>query len=174
MTDKLIFLVGFMGSGKSTTGWALASRLSWEVLDLDQEIEMFASCSIPEIFAQQGEGRFRCLETEVLAQLPGKTRLVVATGGGIVEKEQNWELMRQCGVTVFLDVPWAELQRRLEKNTGRPLADDKRPEEIHQLFQRRLPLYRQADIIIASDGGRSPEKVVDLILEQFKCRKCTK
>lgn len=130
---KNILLIGMPGSGKSTTGAALAGLLSREFFDTDDLIVRKAGKSIPEIFAAEGEAAFRRLETEVLAEVSKKSGTVIATGGGIVKNPKNRRLIRQNSVCVFLDREAAELPV-----DGRPLSQSA---GVEALYRERFPLY---------------------------------
>ena len=160
-----LYLVGMMGSGKSTAGRHLAELLGYRFLDADQSIEQVAGRTIPAIFASDGEAGFRDLEAAVLNQIASWHSLVVATGGGVVTRPENWGQMRQ-GVVIWLDAPDALLLERLSADpTPRPLlqADDPAG-RLAALMAERRPLYAQADLHILQDG-RSPEQVAAQILE---------
>lgn len=171
--QRNIFLIGFMGSGKTTVGRRLAQRLGYDFADLDQLLVEREGRSIPEIFAEHGEAYFRACESTVLAGQGGRTATVFATGGGIVGREQNRALMKQLGTVVYLRVSWAMLQKRLSRSSGRPLADpQKGMEPVRQLWQSRLPWYEEADLIIDADrlsvNGVVREIIKRLDLEELK------
>ena len=132
-----LYLVGMMGCGKSTVGPLLAKALGYRFLDADAVISEAAGCSIPEIFARDGEEGFRRLERQVLQQLSQWHSLVVATGGGIVTVPANWGELRQ-GVVIWLDVAEDELLRRLQADPGgRPLlAGDDPAGRLHELLEQ--------------------------------------
>jgi len=160
-----LYLVGMMGSGKSTAGRHLAELLGYRFLDADQSIEQVAGRTIPAIFASDGEAGFRDLEAAVLNQIASWHSLVVATGGGVVTRPENWGQMRQ-GVVIWLDAPDALLLERLSADpTPRPLlqADDPAG-RLATLMAERKPLYAQADLHIVQDG-RPAEQVAAQILE---------
>jgi len=143
---RAVFLVGFMGSGKSTVGAALARRLGWEFIDLDREMEARAGCSIAEIFRSQGEPHFRELEHLALRELfrkPERRETVVALGGGAWAKPENAELIRSGKwPTIFLDAPAEVLwERCLPEAATRPLLAD--PSSFRQLYEQRRPTYLQ-------------------------------
>ena len=148
-----LYLVGMMGSGKSTVGPLLAEALGYRFLDADAVISQAAGCSIPEIFERDGEAGFRSLERQVLQQLSQWHSLVVATGGGIVTVPANWGELRQ-GVVIWLDVAEEELLRRLQADPGgRPLLSCEDPAaKLRLLLQQRQPLYAQADLHLSADG----------------------
>jgi shikimate kinase len=140
-----IFLVGFMGSGKSTTGRALAGRLGVLFADLDGRIEAAFGLRVAEIFGRLGEAAFREEETRQLVACARFPNVVVATGGGTFAIEENRRLISRLGVSVFLDVPWGDVLQRLPgKRDERPLFAS--PEQARELYLGRLPYYRMADL----------------------------
>lgn len=158
-----IYLVGFMGSGKTTVGRILADRLGWEFVDLDAEIEAEQKTTIAEIFDQCGEEHFREIETAAIRRRVHMVRagqpMVIALGGGAFLREQNYDLLADHGVTVWLDCP-LELARRRVDHSTRPLARD--PEKFAELYEARQPSYGRADyrIAVTSDDA---EAVVEAI-----------
>jgi shikimate kinase len=167
-SKKAIVLVGFMGAGKSTVGRVLAKLSGVPLVDLDALIVQQQGCTIPEIFAGQGEGAFRHYETEALRTLKRAEPIVLATGGGIVGCQENWQLMRSLGLIIYLRASWETLRARLVGSTDRPLASAGRSEsDIKNLLQQRLPLYEQADLVIDTDG-REVDDVVQEILMRVK------
>jgi shikimate kinase len=160
-----LYLVGMMGAGKSAVGHPLADALGYRFVDADTVLEGAAGRTIPEIFASEGEAEFRQLETAVLGQISGWHSLVVATGGGVVTRPENWGHMRQ-GVVVWLDAPAELLLARLHSDTTpRPLlqADDP-ASRLQQLLAARQPLYAQADLHIRQQHEQ-PAQVAQLVLE---------
>jgi shikimate kinase len=159
-----LYLVGMMGAGKSAVGRPLAEALGYRFLDADDALQQVAGRTIPEIFASDGELGFRELETAVLGQIAGWHSLVVATGGGVVTRPENWGHMRQ-GVVVWLDAPAPLLLERLQADpTPRPLlqADDPGA-RLGELLAQRQPLYRQADLQVPQ-GGEDPAQVAQQVL----------
>lgn len=136
-------LIGFMGSGKTSVSAALAERAVVDALDLDELIEARAGMPVADIFADRGEPGFRDLETEVLADQPADDELILACGGGVVEREVNRERLRRHGVVVWLDAPWEALLGRLEQVdlSTRPLLADGNWDRVEDLYRRRRPLY---------------------------------
>ena len=132
---KNIVLIGMPGCGKSTIACLLAEKLGRKVVDADQEIVKLAGKTIPEIFADDGEETFRNLETQVLAELGKQSQLIIATGGGVVTREENYSLLHQNSVIVFLD---REDMTSLSKS-GRP-ASQSTP--LEKLIEERMPKYR--------------------------------
>ena len=162
----LIFLIGFMGSGKTTLGRPLASRLGYDFVDLDKAIEAGGGLTIGEIFATRGEERFRELERVYLQEiLSNKRDAVISTGGGTPCFNGNMEAMNAGGVTVYLKLAPAMLAGRLAAaKVCRPLLAGKSPEELLQYVSETLAVreayYEQANVVVANpsrDVGRLAE-----------------
>lgn len=153
-----IYLVGFMGSGKSTVGRSLAKRLGWRFADLDEDIESHARRTITEIFETDGEDEFRRIEAEMLKKrirdVARGVPWVIAVGGGCFVREQNLDLMQNHGISVWLDAPLEMLKARVAHATHRPLARDL--DRFEQLYDARRPCYALADyhIEIGPDGSQ--------------------
>ena len=160
-----LYLVGMMGTGKSAVAQPLADALGYRLVDADHTLERAAGRSIAEIFAADGEASFRALETAVLDQIASWHSLVVATGGGVVTRPENWGHLRQ-GVVVWLDAPTELLLQRLMGDaTPRPLLDHPDPAaRLTKLLSERQPLYAQADLRICQQG-EPPEQVAQQVLE---------
>ena len=163
----LIFLIGFMGSGKSTAGRMLADKLEYDFADLDLLIEEREGMAITEIFALKGEDYFRRAETEVLESLFGLEKLVVACGGGTACFHDNMQKMKSSGITLYLKVSPALLAKRLEvQHSSRPLVagmqGDRLKNHIRKLLAGREGWYRQSDIIYDADKFDLKE-LLDLI-----------
>lgn len=152
-----LFLVGPMGSGKSTVGRHLADLLDCPFIDSDAEIESRAGADIPWIFDVEGEAGFRRRETTVLKDLVEHPAAVIATGGGAILAAENREMMARTGVVVFLNVSVAQQLKRTGSGEGRPLLQQgDREETLKQLMADREPLYRAlADVIISAGGGNA-------------------
>lgn len=163
MEKKIVYLVGFMGVGKSTVGCILADQLKCSFIDTDEEIESIAGRDISQIFADQGELSFRDLESQVLTQVSSLGISVVSTGGGAVGRPENWLTMNQSGIVIYLYADWSTIESRLLDTTNRPLADNGTDEKLHRLWRSRQPLYRQADKVIITDQ-LEPQQVVEQIL----------
>jgi shikimate kinase len=157
--DK-VYLVGFMGAGKSTLARALAKRLDWRVEDIDERIERAERRDIPSIFRQHGEPYFRALERASLIELLDVRGAVVATGGGTFEDPRNRELMLRDGVVIWLDVPFSTILDRVPLDGRRPLAADRGA--LEALYNQRLAAYRLAPVRV--DASRGP---VDLLVDQI-------
>lgn len=163
-----LYLIGMMGAGKSTTGQLLAKQLGYRFFDTDALIEKAVGQTIPDIFAEQGESGFRQIETQVLSQISAYTRLVVATGGGIVTQQMNWSYL-QTGVVIWLDVPLTLLQQRLQEDTTRPLLQtDNWPQTLQDLLKKRTLLYTQADVRVPVSPEDSPETLAARTIELLK------
>jgi shikimate kinase len=158
-----IFLVGFMGAGKSSAGAALAARMGCRFVDLDDRIRHRFGVPIPEIFARHGETVFRTAESDELARCAELDGVVVATGGGAFCSEDNRQVIHDSGgVSVFLDLPWSELELRLAgEHSDRPMWDGS--DQARHLFEQRLPHYRRAAVTVALDGNDSPDEVAERV-----------
>lgn len=155
-----IYLVGFMGSGKSTVGRLLAERLGWDFVDLDAEIEGRFGAAIAEIFEREGEPAFRDLEHEALIEQVRLVRRgqprVVALGGGAFAADRNRQTLTDAGVSIWLECAAEVLLERIAHEDHRPLARDRAA--FLRLLEERQPFYGQADFHVASH--RKPEEVV--------------
>ena len=140
---KHIFLIGMMGCGKSTLGKLLSRQLACSFIDLDDDIVRYEGRSIPEIFAESGDAGFRICETSALKCALDELPCVVATGGGIVTREENIRLMRSSGYVVWLNRPLEEMIADVRQDTRPNLAGDKE-ERMRALFAQREALYRRA------------------------------
>ncbi|MGD6815506.1 shikimate kinase [Metabacillus sp. 113a] len=156
-----IILTGFMGAGKTTAGKALGNRLSVPVYDTDVLLEQKLGMSMNEIFDQFGEEEFRRKETAMLRELP-EGPAVITTGGGIVMKEENRELLKQKGRIFYLSCEFNALYERLKEDTTRPLLKEKTKEQIYQLFESRMSAYEEGAIVIETTGKNPKEIAADI------------
>ena len=165
LAGRSLYLVGMMGSGKTSTGRPLAERLGYGFVDADAVIEQAAGCSIPEIFERDGEAGFRSLESQVLSAISQRHSLVVATGGGVVTQPENWGLLHS-GIVIWLDVVPDQLLHRLNADsTVRPLLQTTDPEAaLNALLNERRPFYSEADLTVVIND-ETPEAVADGILQ---------
>ncbi len=160
-----------MGSGKSTIGRKLASSIGWRFIDLDHDIEAHAHKTIPEVFDQDGETVFRHIESDMLArriaEVKAGQQLVIALGGGTFAQRANRLALRDAGLTIWLDVPFEMVERRVAGFGHRPLARD--PEKFRTLFDTRRHAYAEANerISITSDDVNSTVEAI-LALEFFQ------
>ena len=162
-----ILLTGFMGAGKTTVGKKLSKRLGYFFIDTDREIEKKQECSISEIFKYGGEICFRDLETNMLQQLQSKQNLVIATGGGMVMRQENRNLMQNLGTRVYLKVGLEELIRRLKKDKKRPLLQESSPiERITEMLEQRKSIYEEAECIVDTTD-LSPQQMVSEIIRKL-------
>jgi shikimate kinase len=170
MSDNVLILTGFMGSGKSSVGKVVAERLGYQFVDLDAEIVTAAGCSIMDFFARNGEHAFRLLESLQLERVlsAGRGGRVLATGGGAVISSHNRKLMRSYGVIVNLKVSLDQVIARLSGCSDRPLlAGDNTVKRAALLLEEREQFYCDSDIKIDTDG-KSVEDVAAEILSRFK------
>lgn len=162
MTADKIYLVGFMAAGKSTVGRALARRLGWQAEDVDDLIEQRERLTVADIFVRHGEPYFRRAEREMLRVLQPMRHVVVATGGGTFVDPENRAFINLDGVSVWLDLPLAELVTRIPLDGRRPLAADRAA--LEQLYAARTESYCHAHIRV--DSSNLPvADVVDRIVE---------
>lgn len=151
--DVNLYLVGFMGTGKTTVGRAVAQRLGFACLDSDHEIERLRGRTVAEIFAQEGEPAFRELEREFVARGHPATRTVVACGGGLVIQPGMRERLRELGVVVCLHASLATILERAARQNNRPLLQvDDPAERVRTLFAERDPIYRRTGTLVLTDG----------------------
>ena len=164
---RTIFLIGFMGSGKSTTGRLLGNMLELPFLDMDEAIVQEEGRSINQLFEENGEEYFRELETGLLARIH-ESGWIVSTGGGIILREENRTIMKKKGIVIYLEATAGELLGRLKEDTSRPLLAGNKEKEITDRLGQRLEFYRDtADFMISTDA-KSPDKIVGEILACLK------
>lgn len=161
-TDK-VYLVGFMGAGKSTLARTLAARLDWRAEDIDTRIEAREGRTVATIFAREGEPYFRSVERQVLVDLLPLRHAVIATGGGTFVDPENRQLINRDGFSVWLDASIATLVGRLPHDGRRPLAADRA--QFETLYESRRVAYRQAHFRLDASG--SVEALAEELLEQL-------
>jgi shikimate kinase len=167
-TIRRIALIGYRGTGKSTVGDLLAARLGWDFVDMDRVLTQRFGTSIAHFVAQNGWEAFREAESALLGQISREEGLVVATGGGIVEKERNGKILRDCFHVVWLDCDLPVILQRLALDpktatqrpslTGRHVQD-----ETSQILERRRPLYRLVAHVAVDSGSLSAEEIAEVI-----------
>lgn len=179
MIKKIVYLTGFMASGKSTIGPILANTLGWDFFDLDKLVEQSANKSIRKIFEEDGEEYFRNLETETLKKTIELENYIIALGGGTIASEINIEIIKSAGFLIYLDSSPEETYNRLRFKRDRPalLFDgEEEPskikflEKINSLLQTRIKYYNQANVKINTDNipvGRTVDKLSHLIKKEF-------
>jgi shikimate kinase len=166
-----IFLIGFMGSGKSTVGELLAERLNLPFIDSDRVIEKSAGKTITEIFSQEGEQAFRELEMNFLEELKSAEPAVVSVGGGLPLVEGAIEVMHELGLVIYLNTSLLTLIKRLKDEKHlRPLLKDLSDSEFHpfveDLLSKRVHAYKQAKLIMPNERN-SPIELVDNLVKEL-------
>lgn len=159
-----IYLVGFMGSGKTTIGRELALRIDAPFFDLDELIESAEKMSIREMFAQKGEPYFRKRERDLLRSTRHLESAVIATGGGTFTFDENIQFIQSEGLSVYLSAPYALLRSRIDVKEDRPLFRD--DISTHELYSNRIRYYRMADLTLDVRDDETPPQIVErLVLE---------
>ena len=164
-----ISLIGMPGGGKSTVGRQLARRLGQSFADADHVLEQRVSCAISTYFKREGEQRFRDVESEVLRDLVARPGLVLATGGGVVLREENRQLLNEHTICIYLRSNPEELFRRVRHDTRRPLLQVPDPmARLREMIATRDPLYRQTAHYVVETGRPSVTTLVNMILMQLE------
>jgi shikimate kinase len=158
--DK-VYLVGFMAAGKTTLARALGKRLDWRVEDVDERVEAREGRTIASIFAREGEAYFRAVERAVLIDLLPLRHLVVASGGGTFVASENRAAINRDGMSVWLDVPLAEVIERLPADGRRPLAADR--DQFERLYAARRLAYQQAHLRLDASAARVGDLVEQVV-----------
>ncbi len=165
-----LILIGYRGTGKSTVGRLLASRLGWETVSTDALIIQRAKLPIPEIVSQFGWDHFRDLESAVCQELRGKDHLIIDTGGGIILRDVNVETLKHYGLLCWLTATVETIHRRIAGDSQRPSLTSGKTfiEEIEEVLQERTPKYRAAaDLIVETDSG-SADQIANQVLAKFR------
>ena len=161
-----LFLIGFMGTGKTAVSEALSKQTGIPVMDTDEEIRLQDGMEITEIFAQKGESYFRDLETQLLKDLQDKEPRIISCGGGMPLRPQNAALMRQSGTIFWLTASPETVYERLKNDHTRPLlAGRNNPEGIAQLMEKRREAYEAASDVRVRTDGRTPGEIAAEIAE---------
>lgn len=165
MTTSRILLVGMMGAGKTTTGELVARRLGWDYRDSDADVEELTGCTVPELFARDGEAAFRTAEAKVLSTACTRERpAVISVAGGAVLNENNRKLIRESGTVVWLRAAPEKLAERVGEGIGRPLLEGDTAEAMVRLAAARAPHYAEvADAVIDVDD-LTPDQVADRVV----------
>ena len=164
-----IFLVGLMGSGKTTIGRALAKKLGKRFIDADHEIEARTGASIPLIFEIEGEASFRQREADVIRDLTAQEGIVLATGGGAVLDEQSRHLLKTRGIVIYLNASINHILQRTSHDKNRPLLQTADPKaRIEELARQRGPLYQEVAHITLETGRPNVQSVVQTILARLE------
>ncbi len=162
-----IYLVGFMGCGKSLIGRRLSYFLKMPYYDMDQEIVRRQGMSIPEIFERYGEAHFRKIETDFLREFRDEA-CIISTGGGVAMNAENRKIMRQTGLVFFLDAAFEDIYKRIRNDKNRPIVQSSTKEQLYELYQYRRPFYRQAGHIRVLTENRSVRQILDYIAFQVR------
>jgi len=159
-----VAVYGFMGVGKTTSGALLAEALGYEFIDMDDEIEKRTGKTIPEIFMENGETRFRELERDLVMELSRKDGYVIGCGGGALADLVNAEALRESSTLVYLTASVDEILERTGKESHRPLlrVDDPR-KTVEELIAKRKPVYERYAEVMIDTTGKTPESVADEI-----------
>ena len=157
---KKIYLIGFMGSGKSAIGRRLSFLLKIPYYDMDQEIVKKMGMSIPEIFERYGEPFFRQQEHEFLKTFRDEW-CIVSTGGGVAVNPSNSKLMRQTGLVLFLDATFADIWKRIHRDLNRPIVQSSTREELESLYTTRKRIYKSAAHILIRTEGRTLRQITE-------------
>lgn len=172
MAEKNIYLVGFMASGKTTVGQILARKLNRRFIDTDALIEQETGLTISAVFQNKGEIFFRELEQEVVKKVAQETGAVVAMGGGVVLKLENWSCIQSSGISIYLKWPLQYLLPRLVQTDSRPLIHHtdpiKRIAAIEKLFTERQAFYEKADFTIVCKPHFTPDSLAAKLILRLK------
>jgi shikimate kinase len=167
--SRSIVLVGMMGAGKSSVGRCLQERTGLTLFDTDEMVTSRFGIPIPEIFSVHGEKKFREAETEALRKLSCDRRAIVITGGGVVLREQNIELLKRLGTVVWLETDKETLFKRASRVSNRPLLRCKNPRKAFtEMLQARLPLYAKVADIRIETAALTEEEVALAVLSRFR------
>ncbi|RLQ98249.1 shikimate kinase [Falsibacillus albus] len=162
----MLYFIGYMGAGKTTVGKEMAELNGLALVDLDHAIEMEQEKSIKEIFHEDGQDYFRELETAALRKFSVQNG-IVTTGGGVILKEENRELMKKTGEVIYLRCRPETLYMRLKYDETRPLIQDKSQEEFISMFRQRERLYEEAATLIIDTDGMGVEEIVQTIQDRL-------
>jgi shikimate kinase len=170
MTPRSIVLIGMMGAGKSSVGRCLQRRTALARFDTDEIVSSKFGLSISEIFSTHGEGRFREVETQVLVELAPKAfGAIIVTGGGIVLREENVDLLKQLGTIVWLDADEETLFQRASRRSNRPLLQTEDPRTtFSEMSRARPPLYAKVADIRVDTSALTHDEVADVILRKVE------
>lgn len=167
--NEHIFLIGFMGCGKSTNARYLSGMTGAEMMEMDQKIVEEQGMAITEIFARFGESYFRDLETELIRSMKGKEPMVVSCGGGAVLREENVALMKACGKIVLLTAEPEAIFDRVKDSKDRPVLNgNMNVEYIEELMEKRRPKYEAAADIVVSTDMKNVREICEEILEKIE------
>ncbi|MBD8521984.1 shikimate kinase [Lysinibacillus sp. FSL R7-0073] len=164
---RKIYLVGFMGSGKSALGRRLSFLLKMPYYDMDHEIVRQQGMSIPQIFEKYGEAHFRKIETEFLKSFRDEA-CIISTGGGVAINAENRKIMRRSGLVFFLDASFEDIYKRVQHDPNRPIVQSSTKEELESLYHYRRKFYRDAGHIQVLTEGRTIRQILEYLVFQVK------
>ncbi|HBY21714.1 MAG: hypothetical protein A2Y24_01960 [Clostridiales bacterium GWE2_32_10] len=167
-----IALIGFMGSGKTTISKGLSNKMGYTFLDMDSIIETEMKLSVTQIFESYGEIGFRDIETKTLKNSINQDNIVIATGGGIVKKEENRKLLKDACISIYLKATEEQIYKNTENDTTRPLLNvPNKMEVIEKMMSERRPLYEKTADIVIDVTNRCVDDIVNEILEILNKRR---
>ncbi|WP_285398067.1 shikimate kinase [Lysinibacillus sp. fls2-241-R2A-57] len=164
---RKIYLVGFMGCGKSALGRRLSYLLKMPYYDMDHEIVRQQGMTIPQIFEKYGEARFREIETEFLKNFRDEA-CIISTGGGVAVNVENRKIMRRSGLVFFLDATFEDIYKRIQHDSNRPIVQSSTKEELENLYHYRRKFYREAGHIQVLTEGRTIRQILEYLVFQVK------
>ena len=168
-TVKNVFLIGFMGCGKSTVAAFMAQHYNLSVIEMDHKIEEVEGMSIPDIFEHKGEAHFRDAETRLLQEISIQDSQVISCGGGVVLRNENVATMKQGGVVVYLTAKPETILERVKEDNNRPLLrGNKNVSTISEMMEKREEKYKCAADITVSTDGKTPEQICGEVLLQLE------
>ncbi|MCR4567108.1 MAG: shikimate kinase [Pseudobutyrivibrio sp.] len=162
-----IYLIGFMGTGKTTVAKNLQKFLPFQLVEMDEAIERVEAMTIPEIFEKKGEEGFRMAETQLLSIISKEKNQIISCGGGIVLKPENISIMKETGTVVRLTSSPEVIYERVNRNSNRPLVQGKDLSEIQKMIDSREKYYADAADIVVDSGINTPEEVASEIIKQL-------
>lgn len=163
---KKVYLVGYMGCGKSAIGKRLSFATKMPFYDMDNEIVKMTGLTIPQIFEMYGEEYFREMETSFLRSFRDES-CIIATGGGVAARRVNREIMRETGLVFFLNAPFRDIWRRISTDRNRPIVQRSTRSDLEKLFNERKPFYLQSAHFKVETENRSLRDIVDYIAFQI-------
>lgn len=168
MNKQRIYLIGFMGTGKSTVAQALSRETGYPVKEMDRELVKICGMDIASVFAKYGEEYFRQKETELLKAIASGDSCIVSCGGGVVLREENVRVMQESGNIMLLTAKPETVYRRVCKDTGRPLLKNRMsPEGIQELMEERREAYERACSVKISTDGKAPDQIAKEIINKL-------
>jgi shikimate kinase len=168
-----IFLIGFMGSGKSTVGKLLSKLSGFEFIDMDKEIEIKDDATVRDIFIKRGEHHFRNLESKLLDSLVQKENIIVSCGGGIIHDSLNVEVLKASSCAIFLEGDINTLFKRVKEDSNRPFAfleensEQERFNKFSSLYEKRKEAYLEASFAVVNIDNKDPDQIAKLIYENY-------